>query len=189
MVLKTTCSWSLLMCWWWICFVDSFSILVFLYVFWKFRVKPHLEDLFYFPLFPLLSFLLPTPHPRSPWPRSRSPKEQQWPCLGGPAWEGLPGRGRDATAETASGWAPHPVQVVLVADGEFPVGRRSQPLTRIPWGAARAKVSSAQNSGPTYQSHSGRAGESRWPDAGSSNCFYKRLDSTYFLLHRPWGSL
>ena len=146
-----------------------------------------------FVLFPSLSssfFLAPHPPPSEPLTQIQVSQGTAVAlpgraCLGGPAWEGLPGRGRDATAETASGWAPHPVQVVLVADGEFPVGRRSQPLTRIPWGAARAKVSSAQNSGPTYQSHSGRAGESRWPDAGSSNCFYKRLDSTYFLLHRP----
>ena len=134
-------------------------------------MKPHLEGrvLICFISLSFLFFLSCSPPPTlgAPDPDPGLPRKSS-----GPAWEGLPGRGRDATAEMAS-WAPHPAQVVLAADGEFPVGRGSQPLTLIPWGTARAKVSSAQNSGPTGQSHCGRAAESRWPNAGSSNRFCK----------------
>ena len=188
MVLKTTCSWSLLMCWWWICFVDSFSILVFLYVFWKFRMKPHLEGrvllcfislsfLFFLSCSPPHTLGAPDPDPGLPRKRVALPGRA---CLGGGArCNGQDGQWPGSTPGPGS------------AGGRWwvPVGRASSPLTRIPRGTSRAKVSSAQNSGPAGQSHSGRAGESRWPNAGSSNHFCKRLDSKYFPLCGRWGSL
>lgn len=148
-------------------------------------MKPHLEGrvLICFISLSFLFFLSCSPPPTLGAP-DPDPKEDS-----GPAWEGLPGMWGETQRPRwpVAGLHTRPRQCwqQMVS----PRGRGTLAPHPHSSGTSRAKVSSAPNSGPAGQSHSGRAGESRWPDAGSSNHFCKRLDGKYFLLRGRWGSL